>query len=395
MAPRRRTAEEDTELDPIDEVMTGDRQQTAVELGEALDTIRSLSGSDVEVLVYKVGSGMNAKWQHCKTIVPPIDDQGLLEELRTEFGGGDYALRVRQGGKIKTTKHLSIALPKSATAAPVKDSGNTELMMMLMRQSESSKSDMMQMMMAMNQAQQQSQQTMMTAVMGVITAIIAKPEKDPFSVLPTLMEMSKPKETSLSDTLDVLSKAKGLLGGGEGGGGDSSITGLIGEGLRTLGPVVGELVNQRQQAQQVQIRDVTASQQARGEMPQHPQIAQQTTERYPILGAIREDVLFFFHRQHAPDLAADAVYDALTRQGATIASLLPLVTTFSQSANWLDDLAAEGIDLRSNPVWAQSFLNSLIQAFNEGQPGDSPAGGIAAGGDGGAGNAAHDGEAGG
>jgi hypothetical protein len=62
---------------------------------------------------------------------------------------------------------------------------------------------------------------------------------------------------------------------------------------------------------------------------------------------------------------ADLVYDVIEANNVTEAEIADLAATFALSPTGLADLAAEGIDLTSDPQWAAEFFSALNEIHLE------------------------------
>lgn len=98
-----------------------------------------------------------------------------------------------------------------------------------------------------------------------------------------------------------------------------------------------------------------------------PQIeGEQNSLLPPQLALIRDDILFMYSRAYNPELAADALYDRLVANGVTADDIEPIISALQASGDqWLEQLAAFGIDLRGNPTWATAVIRHLVGAFAE------------------------------
>lgn len=85
------------------------------------------------------------------------------------------------------------------------------------------------------------------------------------------------------------------------------------------------------------------------------------------------DVNYGFMRGHDAEKIADLVFDVIEANNVTGAEIDELAAHFALSPTGLDDLAREGIDLRSNPKWAAEFFAAL-HAIHSGAE-DDPDGG--------------------
>lgn len=388
MATRKTTTVEETQDDVIDQGMKDDVAATAGDLADVLEDLRGLTGSDVEVLIYRVPKGgIRGGWEFVKAITPPVDTINLMDELRDQWGAGEYVLRVRAAGKIKSTKFINIANPKNAPViAPSKDT-SSDMIQLLIAQNAAAKSDMMQMTTLMMQSQQASQQQMMQLMTVLLPAMMGGKEKT--SELMTAfaaMTGAGDKGGGLKEAIETLALAKGLFSNEGGGGADiDPDASLVSNAIKLAGPLLGGLAKAAGQKQETVtvVPPVHQNPAAPAMLPIPP--AQPATageihtpdqvSRFPVLDLIRDDVLFLFKRQHDPELSAEVIAETLDKNNIPEEAITDVVAAFTLSPNWIEDLAGEGIDLRSNPEWANQFLTALVGLYTASGGGDDYSGG--------------------
>lgn len=374
MAPRRtsRTIIENEET-PLDEAMREDQQRIASDLSAALESLGEFTDTGTTFKVFKLPRG-SGKFEWCFDITPPFNSSELMEELREKYGPGDYCIRVYVAGQsgLKAQRNFSIAGIKTPMVQHNSGSDLKDVLPLLIGQMNSSKSDMMAMMQMQMQMQQAAQQQQQAAtqqntqmMLGLVTAMMGAREK-PAELIAAFAPLMAPKSGGFGEVVEII-KAVKELGGNSSGGDDDSLMGIakmVAPAIPDLAKsIAGALPRRQQETQEVRI----LPQAGNGATPPNasPQLAAPVEGgRFPLLAAIREDVLFYFRRGHDPEFAADGVYEVLEKAGLNENDLAPIVAAFLASPNWLDELAAEGIDLRENPVWAQQFLNSLIALYN-------------------------------
>jgi hypothetical protein len=83
------------------------------------------------------------------------------------------------------------------------------------------------------------------------------------------------------------------------------------------------------------------------------------------LDLVKPHVAYFFNAHLDPGLAAEAIADIMQRADVAEEDVSGLVAAFSLSPDWLADLAAQGLDLRSDPEWANSFLRELVALWTD------------------------------
>lgn len=370
--PRTTLIEPDI-MDPLDDAVMADKEETATDLAGVLEQMRGYDTGDIKGVLYKVPRG-GGKFEWIEEVIPPFKPNEIMETCKERFGGGDFQLRIFAGGKIRKNVNFSIAQDRAPLVAPKGESN--DLVALLIQQSERGKSDMLQMMTMMMQQQtaaseramsMQANQTQM--MVGMMTAIMGGQAK-PTDLLPLIAAMREGKAEGggLSDTLELLKTAKGLFAGGEGGGGLDADD-LVGSALKLAGPVVGALgraVQSRQeatQAVQVQAMDYTAQPgplQLPGAAP-NPVPVEQPATTHPVIELVRADVLFMYGRGYDPELAAEAVFDRLDAAGVDEGAISELVAQITASGQPWEALAAYGLDFRGNLAWGERFFATLVQ----------------------------------
>ena len=381
-ATRRNSAEQiDIAPDAFEEVMDNDRQSTADDLAAALDAFNAVTGSNVKATVFRIPKGVG-KWEWCLEIQPPVDTGELMGVLKNEFGPGDYAMRVWADGRVRTTKHFSIAVTKTLGQAPPRNDNN-EILPLLIQQMQASKTDTMQMMTMMMQQSSASSDRQMQMMMGMMTAMMGGKDKtsEVMAALAPFMHRDAPANT-MKDTIETLAAVKGLLGNGDAGSSDDGIMGLV----KSAAPMIGDAFKglgdfaaaKRAEAEQ---RHIITTQPAGyvaplsepgrilgpAPAPMVPQPEAPMLGMPPVLALIKDDILFMFRRGYDPQLAADALFDILNKNGVKFEDVQPIIEGLPQAGpeQWVPFLASFGIDLSSNIVWAQSVLENLVGCYTE------------------------------
>lgn len=377
MAPRRNAAaQENAAVDPIDAAIADDREGLASELSSVLEGLEGIASDQIYGIVYKIPAG-NGKFQFVKNVYPPFDTSEIMSVLQDEYGGGDYQLRVMVEKRIRKNINFSIIQPKTSNPLIAPKDNTSDMMQMMMQMSASSKSDMMQMMTMLMTSMQSAQQSQANLMGILIPAMMGGKEKTS-ELMTAFAALSGGGEKSggLKEAMEMLVTAKTLFASdGNSGGGFDPDASLISNGLKLAGPLLSGLttmVKERGQNQQPMM------------LPQQPQtvvtvppqavmlpgmepnpVTDDEPSRFPVLDLIKEDVLFFFRRGYEPDLAAENVVEILDRNEVKEEALHELIAAFTVSAAWIEDLASCGIDLRSNPEWANLFLSSLVSIYTD------------------------------
>lgn len=371
-APTRTKTVEDERDDPIDLALGSERENTAEDLSALLTELTGTTQGDIQVIIYHVPNA-SGKWQYVKEVQPPIDMPALMEELKAEFGGGAFQLRVRVNGKIKTTRSFDIAKTKAlGVHVRPKDSGG-DMLQLILAQNASSKSDMMSMFQMMQSQQQQSTNTMM----ALVTAIIAKPTENPLAILPSLLETMKPREVGgMKEAIETLAAAKGLFGdGGGGGGGDDSLIGMAGKllpGLLSGATELAKNMGPKPQQEVLRVLPNPQHQQAGPHVPQVPHASgpdiSQLTGAEKVLAVLAPDVLFSMQRGHSPEMAADLVLESIEKHGISDDEVSSLVLQFTSLGDqWPQYLTERGIDVTSQEraQWFSQFVGHLVASYQD------------------------------
>lgn len=380
--PQTRTAKpiSDVDDDVLDEVMAEDRAETARTLGDALLQLRAYTGDKVKGILYQVQRDGKFGW--IKDLYPPFDNAVDLEELRDEYGSGNYAIRVFAEGRIKDTAHFSIAGTKKPLGDVSRKSDNMDFIQLMMAQSDRSRSEQTSMMQMMMQQSQQSNQLMMQMMqassqqmVGLMTAIMAG-KSDPTEMAVKMGELLRPREGGMKEAIETLAAAKGLFGDGGGSGPeDTSLMGMAKTFLPVLASGAAELAKnmpQRQEQPQQVLRTVPTPQliQANPAMAIPPPVETEAlTGPDKILALLAPDVLFSMNRGHSPQAAADLVLDTLEKHGITEDEVSSLVVQFVQlGEGWPQYLQQRGIDVSGREAWFNAFISAIVSAYSGEDP---------------------------
>jgi hypothetical protein len=378
--------------DPIDDVVMNDRKNIAAEFGDILEGLSGVDQGAIKGVLYKVPPGQ-AKYEFIKEVLPPFDIVAIMNDLRETHGGGDYQLRLFVNGRIKKNVNFSIAKTSTSDNPLIRNGGNNMdfIQIMLTQQNQAraeqaaladrQRSDMQLMLTTMMQSAA-AQQTAMMQMMGMILPAMMGGKEKTSELLTAFAALQGNKGGGMDETLGLLKTAKDLFSGGSKEDLAENAGDLIGEGLKLAGPLIGSLAkgleNRRAQNPIVQggmqapgvfippqpaMLPMSVPAEARPDVPVVETGEQKS--RFPILDVIKEDVLFLFKRGHDPDLAAEVVLETLEKASIDEAALFELIAAFHASPNWIEELASEGIDLRSNPLWANQFLTALVQLYSD------------------------------
>jgi hypothetical protein len=376
---------------PLDQAMLVDEQNLADQLAGIVDQLADFDAQSIVGKVYLKPNNGQGPWQWCEDYYPPFVLENMLADLKDRFGPGFYQLRIYAGGKIRKNADFSIAKEKVSNVPPptttLGGAGNFhDLMMLMMTQQQAAADRQMQMMASMSR---QTTDTLAAILPAIVGGRPAGTSAADIAALVTALRPAGEGGGGLAETLKAMAAMKELLG--PAGGGDDDGEGvrfdpnnLVESGARLIGPAmkaIGDLVQNRREA---------AAGVAPAGAPPTPGGGDQLalgpppTSRFRLIELVRVDVSYFFGRGFDPAKAADLVYDIIEANNVTDAEIDQLAATFALSPTGLEDLAREGIDLRSNPGWAFEFFQELA-AIHSGDQDDS------AGGEGGAGDAAGNG----
>lgn len=236
------------DADPPSQSITEERRER--ELEDAISEI----GTDGKVRVWQIVDGRSSYAGEMSIVDFNLD--ALLEN----YGGGDKSLVFYQGRTKKETIRVSLdpsippRNPRTArlvTGAPVAANPMAEMMPVF--------AGMVQM-----QAQgAQMMQTMMASVMGAMAQMVAaRPvEKDPMDTAIRMAELLKRSDAGGSPAAELMGMMKqgmeiGMKMNGEK---DDGMTGLIGEGMKTLSVLIDGIVTTQKAKAAMAAREIPAS----------------------------------------------------------------------------------------------------------------------------------------
>lgn len=134
---RRTTAELLPAEDVIEVEIGGQRPVTAAdEMADEWSDFLSGSGDAAMIYVYRQpGNGQTAFEFVDSFPADQFEPASLMKRLRNEFGGGNYRVQLRNGGRVKSNKLMSVAAPlKGDTPRESGDTGIMRAMLEEMRQ---------------------------------------------------------------------------------------------------------------------------------------------------------------------------------------------------------------------------------------------------------------------
>jgi hypothetical protein len=383
--------------DPIAEAMETDQVKVADDLESALGELGSVADSSVKIVVYRVAP--KGDWEHVKQLSPPLKVGELINDIEDTYGAGKYAVRILADGRIKTTKFFSIAAPKDGrgsifsgpdglNAAGLlkmlferegKQSGGSDMMVLLMKMQQDSATAMLQM-------QQQSTQQLMSLMATLMTGR-TDPTDQFLKTLETVKALQGP-QTTAKDIVETFSLIRDIAG--EGGGGSSGLMGLAEKFLPAMASLADTAARNApgpagppqpalpapgataQRAPPPAVAGASSAPGGGGAAPGAPEGGAPVSV-HPILGLIQPEIEFFMHRGHDPDLAAEAIADVLRARGVTAESLFAFgLEIQGTDGDYIGRLQRLGLDVAGHSAWFESMLASLAEIYSEPDDGAEP-----------------------
>lgn len=384
-AARRFTPEMFTP-DPLSEATLVDQAGVAEKLSTILEGLRAFDQNSVMGYLYRKPSNGVGKFEFAERMIPPEDAGDLMEIVKEKYGGGEYRLQIFAGGKTRGNCEFPIMGPPkpiatSATPPAADPMGGNMFAMMLNMQAEARREQMMMQAEARREAaemrrEQQERDARRDEMMWKAAAMIVPAAlpmlfagREKLSDLVALMNANKAEPTNLKDTVETMVLVKKLFGDDKAEGFNpddiaGSLARLAGPVAAGLGRAFGRQPAQEPEAEPPAYGDGRLT--LPGVLPA-PETAAPATPSSPVIALIRPHVLYFYAAQHDPALAAEAVVDIMARSGVTDGDVNDLVAAYLAAPDWKADLAAQGIDLRAIPEWADEFLAELVNAWPERQ----------------------------
>ena len=343
---------------------THERQEEAAivdELARLQEALKDFTESEIRAGIYLKPHNGVGSWTWCDDATLPIDLPVIMAEMKERFGPGNYEIRISARGKVRANSQFTIAKEKTppVAAAPANPPLSTsELFAMMITQQENARRDA--------SAAADRQMTMITTMMtAIIPALAGRQAGTSPSELAALVTALRREGGGMKETVETLAAFRTLIQGDGGGDGDGKETGLdvndlVGSGARLVGPAmraIGDLISQRRAGS-----DGTGPSASGAGGPQGApdQLALgHAPSRFRVIELVKVDILYGFGRGHDAAKVADLVYDVIEANQVTEAEIDELAAAFALSPTGLDDLAREGIDLRSNPTWAAEFFSEL------------------------------------
>lgn len=387
MTRRRPAAAGPVPANPFDAAQLVDMEGLAGQLAEAMDAVKDFDAGSIKGIIY-FKPNATGPWQFCGDVFPPFDNfTEVMADLRERFGGGDYELRVTAAGRIRKGVPFTIAREKAGfghhapapAAAPAADRFG-ELVMLMMTQQQASADRTMNMMIE----GQKSQATLLAAVIPALAGGGSKGTSAADTIALVAALQGSNKGGGLKDTIEAMTAMQVLLEGGKRGESEAGegfdADNLVATAGRLAGPVLKSVADYLQRNRDPAAPSASGQgEPAAGGGGAPGQLALGGGgSRFRIIELVKVDVVYGYERGHDPEKIAELVYDVIEANNVTEAEITELATTFALSPTGLDDLAAEGIDLRERPQWAHEFFAAIATIHSgetdnsDGEPG-SPA----------------------
>lgn len=383
---RARARRPDQPIDPMADAVFKDTLGIAGELETVLAAISGFDQETIKAMLFKKPPGTPGalgRYEFIEAVPPPIDMEAIMASLKTRFGGGDYRVTIFAGGKTRKQIEFSImGEPKTPSSQTPNDQlGGSSLIMMFMQMNDASRKDMMaQQQFAMEQQRlaadrDRDRTTQLLQTVGLALPVLAPLlfNREKLSDIVAMINANRAEPNSLKDTVETLVAVKGLLGDNSDKSTDFNPDDIVGSIGRLAGPMLGAagraFASARNGGQAGAEVHEPPAQIGDGHLhlpaPEPLTITPPAVPSSPVLALIAPHVRYFFANGHDPGLAAEAVTDIMERQGVTDGDLNELVAAFTLSADWKADLAAQGLDLRSDPQWADDFLAQLVDLWTQ------------------------------
>lgn len=389
---------------PLDQTVLNEEQSVADKVARIMEDLREFDEDKVRATVWAKLGNATGPWKNCDDVGLPLDVPAVMADMRERFGAGDYEIRVTALGRIVGNILFSLAKEKTALAAPAAPPQPTSMSMaevfamMMSLQAEGRRESLAaaERQMGMMVEAQKSQTQLLTAIMGTRDGGGGTSVADTIALVAALQGGGK--SGGMKEMIEGLAALKSLSEGGSGrnddddeGGGRFDVPGLLQDGARMLGPAVRGLADMVTRGRGP---SALAAPQLQEDVPPVPHgghlhlgapqpgptveaaaepVPPRPPSRYPVLDLVRADVLWCYERGYDPERAAEVVYDVIAANRIPEEQINALGAAFSLSASPLDDLAAEGLDLRARPQWAGQFfaaLQSVHADALENLPGD-------------------------
>jgi hypothetical protein len=362
--------------DPLESALFSDAEGLGERLADIVDKLRDFDEADIKGMLYrKPDSGMGG-FQWIEDLSPPFDMSAIRSYLKGSVGGGAYRLSLFAKGRIRANFEFSI-MGDRKTDKPAANANGDILAIMITQQAEDRRLQAENARRAEERYERERDRRAEFQGQLILAAIAAAPaiipllnNREKLADIIGLMNANKPDKTDLKETFEIITLAKNLTGGDSDKFDASDIAGSI---ARLAGPALAglakampgrrppeEAAEYEEEPQELYTPPPPATLAAPAAGA--PAAAPQRQSEFPAINMIKPHVVYFFHSQQDPGLAAEAIDAIIRRERVPKEDIDALVAAFSLAGDgWLELLAGEGIDLRSDPQWAGEFIQDLIE----------------------------------
>lgn len=361
----------------IDDAISAGDHATAAKVTDLLGVLATYPQDDLTGSVWLKPSTGIGGWGHCGDVSFPLDLDAIMAEMRERYGPGAYEIRFKAKNKIAANHLFNIAKERGdhrlggAPAAPAPPSSNTEFFQMMMQQQSEARRDAA--------AAADRQVTMITGLATALAPLLLARQAPQSTTaadtiaLVTALQDRKGGGGGLKETVETFAAIKSLMGPGDSeprdAGADFDPGDLVASGARLIGPAakaIGDYLNRSREPGAAGAAAAPGAAGVAADPAAAPlQLGAPAASRYRLVNLVAIDVAYGFQRGHDPDKIADLVFDVILANGATDPEIMELATVFALSPDGLESLAREGIDLRSNPAWADEFFAALTRYYHE------------------------------
>lgn len=385
--------------DPVAGALYDDRNQLADEVASVLRSLEGIGDDRIVASLWRMPDGGLGKFQWLEDLGAPIDIIAIRNAVKSKYGGGKYRLQIMVDKITKRNYEFHIAgdaKQNTPAGQPAVDTTNMFAMFLQMqaesrREQREMQQDMRREQMDYERRAEEARRDRNAALLQAATVVVPvlAPllfNREKLSDVIALIRSNQPEPPGLKDQVETMVMIKKLLGDGDKEGFDPD--NIVGSLARLAGPVIGAAGRALNGPRQDQAHpegpslDLAATSDGGLSLPPAKPPALAAGEpTSPLLAMLRPHVHYFFSTRIDPALAADAVVDIMLRQGVTQEDVNGLVAAFTLSPDWMADLASQGVDLRSDPEWANEFLSELVAAWTDrdrdGEPGTGGGGRVA------------------
>ncbi len=227
------------------------QKSDSLEHKAADDWLAFQGDTDIKLSVYQETPGKRTMDFMFAFYPSDYDQDSLQQFLKGKYGGGNYRVQARSGGKLKLNMPISVANePKEQNESTSK----LESMIANMSNSNNDNMPMITLMMQMQNdsaqrqadSQRDSQNQMMTMLTAILPALTQKPEAqqapDMLSMLSTLKELMPQQGNPMENFIEGIKLAGEMSTGGDNGAEPSEL-GIFNNMVSTFGPALVDQVS--------------------------------------------------------------------------------------------------------------------------------------------------------